>query len=159
MENNSNLARISRYMCIQDLNKLTINDFKNLEITIKDLRKITDKKHISMMLFDGFENNYVVSLEVYKINNKINIKYIKTNWESAENFIINRKIPTLYNGKIQSEEIFALIKMLKSNFGDKFIDLVCSKLDEFAKEIDFKENLLEQQIKREFPQVLSKKNN
>ena len=111
------------------------------------------------MLFDGIEKNYVVSLKIYKINNKINIKYIKRNWESAEDFVINRKMPTLYNGEMKSEEIFILIEMLKSKLGSEFIDLVCNKLDEFAKEIDLKEKNLEEQIKREFPQVLSKKIN
>ena len=44
MKNKDNMARINRYICIQNLNNITTDDFKDLEITTNDLRKINNKK-------------------------------------------------------------------------------------------------------------------
>lgn len=114
--------------------------------------KFEDKNTMSAIILMGYvgEGNYS-ELEIYKTIEGIVGSYcVKTfstdgqlnRSESKNDF----QLPNLDKKMISSKEINYLLKYLRSRFGDDFIELISNDLLEFAKKIDIRKNILEEEL-------------
>ena len=120
--------------------------------------KFLDENTISAINLMGYvgHGNYS-KLEVYKTTEGIvGSYYIKTTNEQRKTSESKNdfQLPSLDEGMITSKEIVYLLENLRSRFGNDFIELISSNLLEFAKKIDIRKGLIEEELEPLSPKLL-----
>ncbi len=118
----------------------------------KPSSKFTDENTMSAIILNGYvgDGNYS-ELEVYKTTEGIVGSYYVKNFSTDEPHKLleqknNFQLQNLDEGMITSREISYLLENLRSRFKDSFIELISDDLLEFAKKIDIRKGILEEDL-------------
>ena len=105
----------------------------------------------SAMMFNGFVGDCRHSIEIYKNNSIIHIKYhvVRINYNNSTNDIIidqDLYLPLLNPGSIYNEEIRTILTTLQEQYSnDEFINLISNELTTFGKKIDIRKGIVEEE--------------
>ena len=137
-------------ICFENTNS-NLNKYFPLNMNPDRYQLIKEKKNTSAMIFTGFSENSYYSIEIYKNDITLHIKYYEENHcskslnnDNTENKEID--FPLLNTGNISNEEIQIIINELNSQFSNnEFINLISNELVTFGKKIDIRKGIIEEE--------------
>ena len=137
-------------ICFENTNS-NLNEYFPLSINPDRYQLIKEKKNTSAMIFIGFSKNSYHSIEIYKNDITIHIKYYEEKYCSKSlnnDNTVNKEIdlPLLNTDNISNEEIQIIINELNNQFSNnEFINLISSELINFGKKIDIRKGIIEEE--------------
>ncbi len=123
--------------CIKEKKDNVIYDYVPYNMKINKYKELFDDNCLSVIIFNGYEEEIGNSLEIYKYPNKCNIKYIRFNNNyNNDCFEINTD-----NGYIDSKLINEIIILLKEKINNRFIELTIEELNKFKEQLEINNEL------------------
>ena len=120
---------------------------------------LSDKNTISAMLFTGSTGEFHHSIEIYKNDHTIHIKYDVVNYNTHD-VIVNQELDlvNLNVGNISNEEIQTILTTLQEQYSsDDFINLISDELTIFGKKIDIRKGVLTEETDMLSPKLFTNK--